>query len=425
MYTRLRETENRLKSHYSVTTFIPRTGVTTSYDTSFSGAEGQHKLIMDQGPFGKKPKVLSTNNVDIRRCVGTCTPSTLVATPNIDYWYGWRPGVVTMEGNIAGFAESLGSVGTAQSLPYNLGQEAMRKAHANASKPSADVGMMLAEISQTARMLTNPLKAVSDKLASAYAGGKRKYFEQTRKMKRSGITRSYTNLPRRSKKPSKKWIHDYMSEWWLIFRYGILPLMSDVDSLRNVYVAQEKALSKVVTVSGYASMGPTTTYATVKRTLYPFSIDLEQSRTVHQFAVSKLYFARELYYVSLGMSPFDIPSLIWELTPWSFCVDWVYDVGGFLRSIQPTPHLSMYGSCLSYKTQNTTVSTVRRANHMDTSKDAKIVNSGLYEHKVEMLQRTSNPPWARSLPSFNISGFGLLQATDTLSLIGQKLPKIF
>jgi hypothetical protein len=47
---------------------------------------------------------------------------------------------------------------------------------------------------------------------------------------------------------------------------------------------------------------------------------------------------------ALGLRGRDIPSLLWELTPWSFVVDWFANVGTWLQAVVPDPSISIRGN---------------------------------------------------------------------------------
>lgn len=123
-----------------------------------------------------------------------------------------------------------------------------------------------------------------------------------------------------------------LSDLWLEAQYGWLPLLNDVDQgvkalARNydTYYSNRFVAQIQVQDNGFlTSTNTTTEYETRlgKRIIYNVT------------GTNKL----EFQLTAMGLK--DPASVLWELTPWSFVVDWFFPVGTFLSNLALFPSLS-------------------------------------------------------------------------------------
>lgn len=134
---------------------------------------------------------------------------------------------------------------------------------------------------------------------------------------------------------SRKW-----AEAWLTWQYGVRPLFSSIYGLFEAIV--KRRLYNYVTIVGKArerSTGPvgsrTGTFG--EETTEIVDRDYRaRCMIVAEYALSNSTMQRLGGYTSLNPV-----SIAWELTPFSFVFDWVWNIGGYLRSLEGA---LLYGS---------------------------------------------------------------------------------
>lgn len=178
--------------------------------------------------------------------------------------------------------------------------------------------VFLGELPETVRMVVEPSIAV----LKAYRQTRRGQFRQAKRTltKMAGPFR----------------IDRTASSAWLSLRYGWLPLISDVHSAADAYqtLTSDKK-PKVIRVRSKAKIPSTWTWTNIT----PTKIQSELSLAI--VLKTTVY---PSYAESLG---FTNPALLaWELLPGSFILDWVYDVGSWLKLVCAFPT----GSSTSYIT---------------------------------------------------------------------------
>lgn len=222
------------------------------------------------------------------------------------------------------------------------------RAVAASKEAAADVGMMLAEAGSTISMLVNPIRALPKLL---------KHLVQPRTSGRMfGRRRSPLS---------------YASNAWLEHRYGILPLLADIDSLRGLTrdvlsprhfdfarKRARKTLSSTSTRVILSGLRP------VPMSLYG---SIVSERWAKVFASAFYRADGQTSGSQLAVDASSIPNLLWELVPFSFVVDWWFDVGTWLRAITPKYGITSLGGCTSILAGSTTDVSINMACHSKPS----------------------------------------------------------
>jgi hypothetical protein len=137
----------------------------------------------------------------------------------------------------------------------------------------------------------------------------------------------------------------------------------------------------------------------------------EQTVTAVQLYRYRPFFDDAIKLASLGLSPTQLPSLVWEITGFSFIVDWAVDIGSWLRAWELRPHIDILDACVSVVTKT-------RVNVSD-------VEMGFYDYakfppgavNVTQLNRyltVLSPP---ALPLVTKEALNLFRTLDSLSLL--------
>lgn len=196
-----------------------------------------------------------------------------------------------------------------ESAETSADASALSKLYEKAKNQSINLAQVFGERRQTTRMLADTVV----RLASAVAAAKR------------------GNLAKAAKKifpsSSKALANDY-----LMWTYGVKPLLSDIDGAAK-HLAQpenktfkvygkrkiEVPLQTIATGSGGSGVAQQTTV-----TMFgSVEVTYEAKFTVSQTGIRELN--------RLGIS--NPLSLGWELLPWSFVVDWFLPIGNYLNSL--------------------------------------------------------------------------------------------
>lgn len=211
------------------------------------------------------------------------------------------------------------------------------------------------------------------------------------------------------------------SNRWLELQFGLLPAWDDtmgiIEEIDNLIETEDKVnFGK----GGYrdnqqkvAGRGFTNIYdATIH---YTWQYERYSSYT------SKVYFKHlvEMGRMSrMGLTPNNIFDILWEATPWSFVVDWVYGIGDWLHTLQKLPQVHLYGN---YVTRIDTIKLFVRLTHAQFVSYIKPAN-GTYVYRNVSRGRTVN----HTLPAYpqpNLRWFNVTRSLNALSLVIQKLTR--
>lgn len=137
----------------------------------------------------------------------------------------------------------------------------------------------------------------------------------------------------------RKWRRSsgFIAENWLEWQYGIKPTMStifDITSDMFGHVSEPGGLYKAVARHSYVVITDETTGARNVFSVMPVRIKSSDSRRCRMVAI---YSIDDITANTLSQfSSLNPVSFAYENIPLSFVLDWVYDVGGFLRTLETT-----------------------------------------------------------------------------------------
>lgn len=362
--------------------------------------------LREPNPSGSfTPGVFRMNPVTMIKQLGG-GPSSLV------HWQNAYGGM-RITGNHAGtFAFDAGIQPPAAAWQQNVADQVVLSAKAKVLSAEADVLLMLAEATETLRMLLRPMENVQKLL--------REYRTLS---KRIGTGKS--GSPR-----AKKWsaYADFASSEWLRFRYGITPLISDIESLIDAFYSKIAVASMLRYRSTVKTVGPSYTGPWLDWSEWVYVHGQVQRRYTQERKTTAIFvlqnnleLQRVLAQNRFGFSLHAIPAAVWELTGYSFVVDWVLSVGDWLRAIMPISNLTVLGSCVSQKT--TTTYEVETRNLWLSASGGQFLSGepSYYSFVEEKLERRVNPA-VPVLPVLNLNRFGFKQAVDSLALLWQRVP---
>jgi len=201
---------------------------------------------------------------------------------------------------------------------------------ADRQKGLANLSESLAEIDKTFDMVSAPLENVISFVRDFRRHGKRK------------------NKYLRVAAQSKDFI-DFASSEWLRFRYGITPLMGDVKAVMKALKKDYKKEPKTVTTRASGSINRNSV-STGSFTNYPYLISYQVARA-DQLSVRATHFDKYTpsLFNTLGLTFHNVVGVAWELTRYSFVVDWFANIGDLLYANIPRVGVSSYGGVLTAK----------------------------------------------------------------------------
>lgn len=258
---------------------------------------------------------------------------------------------------------------------------------------SLDLSVAIGELGSTARMI---------KACLTFDGYVRRI---------DGLYRSR----RRGSKINPNAIVKRPADVWLEYTYGWKPLLSDIYNAADESV--RFTLNRLSRISaGYVErLSDGTFYSSVAGRSYPFSrqgVKGVKLGLVLEVPESRFDLAR---WTSLNPV-----SIAWELLPYSFVVDWFYDVGGALRSFETA---LAFGSRFRTGYRSNFVYGSHRASvgYDGLYQGTRLVYSGYNESSLKYFQRTKLPSYPYPYPpSFKVE-MGWRRLLSSAALLAQFL----
>lgn len=303
--------------------------------------------------------------------------------------------------NAAAWGPASPNFGWATQWDSRAATQSYQKALAKANSADLDLGVMLGELRETLSGLANPLREL------------RKYAQLWNKLSRQG------------RRPKGSDTLNMLSGSWLEWRYGIVPLISDIQAIIEHVKAQSRASDgKLLRKRGRVQLADRRISATGAAHPGVFSLQGEVDIDIKTAYTSKVYYQclRPLSFgEQYGLDFGSAPSVIWELTPLSFVWDWFFSVGDWLKSVKTSDDRQFVGGITSQK------STVEVSSSINSVKFYGVVNvpiSGGSHHTIyQKLDRRRNQTSAIS-PVQNRGVLGIKRQIDALSLTWQRMPKL-
>lgn len=242
-------------------------------------------------------------------------------------------------------------------------------------------------------------------------GSKKEYYRKGNK------TLSYRYDPQVLK--TAKLDAKQMSDHWLAFQYGVRPLYGDVkgaaeliaqrhfSSPRRFVFRHKTSIEKKRRLEGLFYSGA---YQV------PGTYDRSEKTTAKYISVYELASAIERDFAQTGLS--DLITLGWEVTPWSFVVDWALPIGDYLGRLyysQGLTHVSTLQVLLSEMTG--TLKPVGSYSRYSGTHGASLVreSSGSFSSNAIRLSRSIVGPVTAKFPEFK-SPISPTHAANALAL---------
>lgn len=225
------------------------------------------------------------------------------------------------------------------------------QAHAGVAAPEWEGLVFLAELKETAQFLINPIAGFQRKVRQAL-----KQKRLAAKCKRRGKNREKLPawlIPHCSPKWSRITVADFMGEFWLQYRLGILPLAYDIESLIEARIKDERLVRPTKRISrGKAEDMFTRDAEDVIMSTWNATRSVTTNVTAKARA-GVIY--QPDYENSYGFKWQEVPSAVWEAATLSFVIDRFSNVGDWIRAIQPKVGVKYLGEWTSFSVEKNTV----------------------------------------------------------------------
>jgi len=186
-------------------------------------------------------------------------------------------------------------------------------------KSDSNLFESLAELDQTIGLFNKPISRLF------------RTFNQAAQARREGKFTGYTL--------------NGVSNLWLAYRYGIVPLLNDIQAITDG-LKKTTALRRETTRAkkGFETSATLKTYGTYGVVRSNVDIDVTESYTVRAMSLDE--FNTSLY-ENLGFTSKNLITLPWELIPYSFVADWFVNIGDYLGAITPAFGWKNLGSAMT------------------------------------------------------------------------------
>lgn len=340
------------------------------------------------------PGKLSINPVTIWKGIGACTEG------RFDFRWPSTADTGTyrkvVSGQFAAFRQSV----TSGNTDSNLANYSRVKADAKLNSASTDVGQMLVELGETLGMLIAPFQ------------GLKAFLKKKSKLSRPMFLRHNGDL-------NYGKAADSVQNAWLQYRYGIIPFICDIESIMEEFAKKVHGFNRNIN----SRRGTVQTEVTNKTVTQDgdngMTWDAETEEKVEIKSTSIAYFEWTLqgipaYLSYWGLAPNQLPGLAWEAIPYSFVVDWFFNVGDWLAAISPSAYSRITGRCTSQ------VITIHRKVTCTNPKCygwfLKSQSPSVYNLTTAKLVRFVDASTS-AMPAFNPNFYKLERLVDSLALL--------
>lgn len=248
----------------------------------------------------------------------------------------------------------------------NLHNLAATSALAGVRKPEHASLVSLGELRETIQYLRNPLGSLTSYLRNNRKKIKRDLKREqvyrnrlTKSLRRGSSARTAQRVASKGRygKSLKQILNSNevraVSDAYLGGRYGLRPLIGEVQSVMSAIDAQHKMSPPRETSRGYASDSETIIASGPEGAHYWYDFESEDvTRTQCNVSAGVLYSVdiRDTW----GLSFSQVPVALWEMTFLSFMADWFQNMGQYLEAITPKAGVRTLGSWVVTRTERET-----------------------------------------------------------------------
>lgn len=350
--------------------------------------------------------------------------------------YNWK--TYSYEPKYLGYTELIGSF---PSYPSKEVSEASRQAKfqllASLSKNKVDVLTSIAEAKKSADTVLDGAKRVGNALyalykldiraAAEYLGvipnsrtrmlrrRQRRLIKQAKRDNPSFVPGKTDFRKLRLKDSTRLKASRFVSDAWLSYRYGWMPIVYDMDGAMQFFAEAPQPNYIRGRGQGKATVdehfpNPNPGYGGISK-----RVTGSVKVVYYGWATAKANYAQ--FNRKLGGDIRDIPNTLWELVPGSFILDWFIPIGQYLQNLSAEVGIKFNIGCVSTKVDIAQTVSVDSGSKLGGGRHYMSERSG--ESTLEQFDRsTFSNLGSYPFPKMNLSdSYSPLRAADTLSLL--------
>lgn len=409
-YNRSRLTDSRTTTYVSFKQ--TRTGVADWIDGPYpkSWKQGVYRSIQDQIHPNFKRRIAKGEPIfGNLLLVNTERSAANISATTPAYLYAGKTCTYSAFGDLCGYYENSSSI-LASLLSVSAADQdravgvALVNAYAKMNSASLMSGEILADLDQTVSMLRRPMKGAID-LVARMAKSKQRHLGKTA----ASAQRATANT-------------------WLEYRYGWKPLLMDADTIvggatkmaashKKRLVARASESQELNSTKSFSADGGGTTWLKASG-----SCTLRNSVQAHAGCLYEVVnrTTSEQLLAFFGLRPRDVPATLWEITPYSFVVDWFVNVGPWIQAITPVPGINVLGTWVTVKNMKTITATCSSFQLLADGAWRNASGSGESSTTTQTVKRACNLPMA-STPVLTGKSLSTLRSVDGLALLANKV----
>jgi hypothetical protein len=281
---------------------------------------------------------------------------------------------------------------------------ALAQAYARVVEPDIDQTVFFGELADTVQLLMSPLKF---------------FVKQYKRLHKQNV--------RSSRKFSGKSLVSSLTDNWMQYRYGIMPALSDADGLMKLFDvrAARPVAWKLRKRNRYLSSPATTSVSKIYKELreeayWMYRVTETNSTDVHAKVFYRINDLAEYEMGMQGRSRYQLARQAWDLVPFSFVEDWVFDVGTWITNRCPIPGCQVLGNSIS----------IKRTRNVELYVDIASLNSNMtFATRVDSMMKFVDFKYERcpggapaTEPLLSPAIMNLKRSFDSVSLIWQQMP---
>lgn len=232
----------------------------------------------------------------------------------------------------------------------------VQRAYGELLSSDLDVGEFLAELPESISMVRGGVSSILGAIAKAKAGGFTwNKVDRARRYLLSG--KPYKALPRK------------LANAWLTWRYGIRPLIWDVQGFINEAnsfalnsnfsgLRRKRSRAEIQESRKFSYIPGNNVSGSLTVTAKEDVEIIKRGEAVVYYSYGTNWGPVQDIILKYGLHPTQYPYLLWQLVPLSFMIDWFVDVGSWVKAITPKWGFEVHGCSAS---QKTSISSTRTA----------------------------------------------------------------
>jgi len=272
--------------------------------------------------------------------------------------------------------------------------------------------------------IADAVSEVSTSVLSERGRSKQNLFESMAELDRTlgMLSQSLLLGEKILKKVSLRGKVDAAANAYLLYRYGMKPLMQDISGIMDsldvkTRVVRESTRART-TLSGVHSESRDTSVGVIRNAVNLAISDelIVKATSYDEYVIDKAFAA--------GISLKGLLTTPWELVPFSFVADWFVNLGDVIGAYAPTPGFTQLGSCVSLHRTTTNLYSAG----ITTSSDPNYVldrgvSGSLSVTRVEKSRQAMSPPRLVIKSSFGFQN--LTRCLDASALLNQRFASVF